>query len=66
MKYFTFDHHGEGFEYHGTAKEAKAYAKELIDYYVQNDEEHNCDVCWGEIKEQAYDTAGCKLQKVGR
>ncbi|MWP48577.1 MULTISPECIES: hypothetical protein [unclassified Gilliamella] len=54
MKYFTYDHNGNGFEYHKTAEEAKKYAEESLDFYLQNDDENNVDICWGEIKESVH------------
>lgn len=54
MKYFTYDHHGEGIEYHNTAEEAKAHAKESLDFHLQNGNEDFIDICWGEIKEAVH------------
>lgn len=42
MKFFTYDHHGEGMEYHDTAQEAKKYAQEII------------DICWGKVKQSVH------------
>lgn len=36
MKFFTYDHHGEGMEYHDTEQEAKNHAQEILDSYTQN------------------------------
>lgn len=54
MKYFSYDHHGDGFEYHDTVEEAKNYAQECLDSYTQNDNLDFIDICWGEIKESAH------------
>lgn len=54
MKYFTYDHHGEGMEYHETEEEAKKYAQEKLDWHVQNDNTDFIDISWGEIKETVY------------
>lgn len=35
MKYFTYDHNGDGFEYHNTEEEAKNYAQQCLDFYLQ-------------------------------
>ncbi|MWP61614.1 hypothetical protein [Gilliamella sp. Pas-s25] len=58
MKYFTYDHHGDGFEYHNTEEEAKSYAQQCLDFYLQNDDENNVDICWGEIKEDVHSNDG--------
>ncbi|MCX8665337.1 MULTISPECIES: hypothetical protein [unclassified Gilliamella] len=54
MKYFSYDHHGNGIEYHNTEEEAKAYAQECLDSYTQNDNHDFIDICWGEIKESVH------------
>ncbi|MWN30970.1 MULTISPECIES: hypothetical protein [unclassified Gilliamella] len=54
MKYFTYDHNGDGFEYHNTAEEAKKYAEESLDFYLQNDNHDFVDIYWGEIKESVH------------
>ena len=54
MKYFSYDHHGNGVEYHDTAEEAKNYAQECLDSYTQNDNLDDIDICWGEIKEAVH------------
>lgn len=54
MKYFTYDHRANEFEYHNTAEEAKKYAEESLDFYVNNDNHDMIDVCWGEIKESVH------------
>jgi hypothetical protein len=65
MKYFTYDHHGDGFEYHNTKEEAKKYAQELLDWHRDNDDENNIDVCWGEIKQSVHtNDAELKFKKV--
>lgn len=48
MKFFTYNHHGEGMEYHDTELEAKKYAQELLNSYIQNNDENNINICWGE------------------
>lgn len=50
MKYFTYDHNGDGFEYHNTEEEAKNYAQQCLDFHLQNDMHDFVDICWGEIK----------------
>jgi hypothetical protein len=65
MKYFTYDHNGEGFEYHNTKEDAKRHAEELLDFYSQNDDENNVDICWGEIKQSVHtNDAELKFTKV--
>ncbi|OCG71889.1 hypothetical protein A9G43_03810 [Gilliamella sp. Occ3-1] len=54
MKYFTYDHNGDGFEYHNTEEEAKSHAEQLLDYYIQNGDPDFVDICWGEIKESVH------------
>lgn len=54
MKYFSYDHHGNGVEYHDTAEEAKNYAQECLDSYIQNDNLDDIDICWGEITEAVH------------
>lgn len=54
MKYFSYDHHGNGVEYHDTAEEAKNHAQECLDSYTQNDNLDDIDICWGEIKEAVH------------
>lgn len=53
-KYFSYDHHGNGIEYHDTAEEAKNHAQECLDSYTQNDNLDDIDICWGEIKESVH------------
>ena len=53
-KYFSYDHHGNGIEYHDTAEEAKNHAQECLDSYTQNDNLDDIDLCWGEIKESVH------------
>ncbi|MCO6547027.1 MAG: hypothetical protein J6583_04530 [Gilliamella sp.] len=54
MKYFTYDHNGDGFDYHETEEEAKKFAEQLLDYYIQNGDHDFVDICWGEIKESVH------------
>lgn len=54
MKYFTYDHNGNGFELYETKEEAKSDAKQLLDYYLKNDNHDLVDICWGEIKESVH------------
>lgn len=54
MKFFTYDHHGEGMEYHDTEQEAKNHAQEILDSYTQNDDENNIDICWGRVKRSVH------------
>ena len=54
MKYFSYDHHDDGFEYHDTKEEAKNHAQHCLDFYLQNDNHDYIDICWGEIKESVH------------
>ena len=54
MKYFSYDHHGNGIEYHDTTEEAKNHAQECLDSYTQNDSLDDIDICWGEITEAVH------------
>lgn len=54
MKFFTYDHHGEGMEFHDTELEAKKYAQELLNSYIQNNDENNINICWGIVKQSVH------------
>lgn len=54
MKYFSYDHHGNGIEYHDSKEEAKAWAQECLDFYIRNGNHDFIDICYGEIKESVH------------
>ena len=65
-KYFSYDHHGNGIEYHDTAEEAKNHAQECLDSYTQNGGIDDIDICWGEIKESVHSIdAVLELKPIG-
>ncbi|AHN27277.1 hypothetical protein GAPWK_2704 [Gilliamella apicola] len=41
-------------EYHDTEQETKKYAKELLDSYIQNDDDDNIDICWIKVKQSVH------------
>lgn len=59
FKYFMYDPDC-GFETYRTAEEARAAAKEAIDYYrgdaVDGWPDEVSQVCWGEIKQESQQT----------
>lgn len=54
MGYFVYDHHGNGFDTFNTEEEAKKFAQECLNNYLQNDNTDSIDIYWGKIKGEVY------------